>query len=213
MDTGDNATKSARNRCPALERNTNADGTSGSAPPPPPPPSKLEAARAKMSTPITAGTDPSTLEADLEAHHLLLVQQADEVAAAKRQLEITTREYNRAHGFTPAGDGPSRAGQIRRRGGALGEEIDRDGKAMPAVSLGRPIYNTPKKNVRVATAAVEELSRLEGEELRRQTKRVAELLRIATEQHNDPRYAGNTPSVSLARGAAGGTKSGPRDTA
>jgi hypothetical protein len=73
MDTGDNATKSARNRCPVLERNTNADGTSGSAPPPPPPPSKLEAARAKLSTPITTGTDPSTLEADLEAHRLLLL--------------------------------------------------------------------------------------------------------------------------------------------
>jgi hypothetical protein len=67
----------------------------------------LEAARARLSTPLTSGADPSTVEADLEAHRLLLLQQAEEVAAAKRQLEITTREYNRAHGFTPAGDGPS----------------------------------------------------------------------------------------------------------
>jgi hypothetical protein len=77
MATGDNATKSTRNRGPALERNANAnanaDGTSCSDPPSPPPPSKLEAARAKLSTPITTGTDPSTLEADLEAHRLLLL--------------------------------------------------------------------------------------------------------------------------------------------
>jgi hypothetical protein len=79
--------------------------------------------------------------------------------------------------------------------------------------MERPIYNTPENNVRAATAATEELSRLEGEELRRQTKRVAELLRTATEQQNDPRYAKNAPSVSLAHGAAGHTKNGPRDTA
>ncbi|KAM0882594.1 hypothetical protein ACQ4PT_032203 [Festuca glaucescens] len=157
MATGDNVTKNTRSRGPKLECNLNADGgASGSGPHPPPQPSRLEATR------------------------------AEEVAAAKRQLEITTREYNRAHVFTPARNDPSRAGQIRRRGGALCAEINRDGEPSPAVSLERPIYNTPEKNVRAATAAAEELSRLEGEELRRQTRRVAELLRIATEQQKDP---------------------------
>jgi hypothetical protein len=33
-------------------------------------------------------------------------------------------EYNVAHGFTPAGDGPSWAGQVRQRGRELGAELN-----------------------------------------------------------------------------------------
>jgi hypothetical protein len=43
----------------------------------------------------------------LEAYRLLPLKQAEEVAVAKRQLEITRREYDRTHGFTPAGNNPS----------------------------------------------------------------------------------------------------------
>jgi hypothetical protein len=78
--------------------------------------------------------------------------------------------------------------------------------------MGKPVYSTPVKNMRAASAAAKELSRLEGEELRRQTERVAELLHIATEQQNDPRYAGEIPSGSLAHEPTGGAKGGPRDT-
>jgi hypothetical protein len=76
-----------------------------------------------------------------------------------------------------------------------------------------PVYNTPEKNVRAAEAITEELSSHEGEELRRQTRRVAELLHIATEQQKNPRYADNAPSNSLDPDAADHYKSGPRDTA
>ncbi|KAK1649207.1 hypothetical protein QYE76_067012 [Lolium multiflorum] len=127
METGDDAgDKSTRIRGPVLER-TAAAGTSDSGPKAPPPPSRLDEVRAKLSSPVTAGANPTTIEADLEAHRRLLLMQAEELATAKRQLEITQREYNRAHGLTPGGDNPSRAGQIRRRGGGLGAEIDRDG--------------------------------------------------------------------------------------
>jgi hypothetical protein len=211
MTTGDNTTKTTRVHGPQLERNGDVGGGSGSDPPPPPT-SKLEAARAKLCTPLATSANPSALEAELEAHRLLLLQQADEISAAKRQLEITTREYNTAHGFTPAGDGPSRVGEVRHRGGALGGELDRDGESTPIGSMGKPVYSTPVKNMRAVSAAAKELSRLEGEELRRQTERVAELLCIATEQQNDPRYAGNIPSGSLAHEPAGGAKGGPRDT-
>jgi hypothetical protein len=135
------------------------------------------------------------------------------VAAAKRQLEITQREYNRAHGFTPASINHTRAGPLHRRGSGLGVEINRDGGASPAASLELRVYNTPEKNVLAAEAAAEELSLLEGEDLRRHTKRLSELLRAATLQQKDPRYAGNAPSNSLAPNAAGHSKSGPRDTA
>ncbi|KAK1627955.1 hypothetical protein QYE76_002270 [Lolium multiflorum] len=134
------------------------------------------------------------------------------LAAAKRQMEITQREYNRAHGLTPGGDEPSRAGHVRRRGRDLGAEIDRDGAPSPALSVELPVYNTPDKNVRAAEAAAEELSRLEGEELRRQTRRVTELLNAANRQIADPRYV-NAPRASHARGAAGNDREGARDTA
>ncbi|KAK1631567.1 hypothetical protein QYE76_005882 [Lolium multiflorum] len=188
---------------PALERHAGG-GASGSGPNEPPPPSRLDEVRAKLSSPLTAGADPSTIEADLEAHRQLLLKQAEELATAKRQLEITRREYDRAHGFTPGGNKPSQAGQIRRRGGALGAEIDCDGAEEPAPSTEMPFYNTPDKNMRAAEAAVEELSRQEGEELRHQTRRVTELLHIASEQQKNPRYASGT---------AGNHQDGPRETA
>ncbi|KAK1607888.1 hypothetical protein QYE76_031561 [Lolium multiflorum] len=121
MATGDDAgDKSTRVRGPELERTARDAGASGSGPKAPAPPSRLDEVRAKLSSPLTAGADPTTIEKDLEAHRQLLLRQAEELAAAKRQLEITRREYDRAHGFTPGGDNPSRAGQIRRRGGGLG---------------------------------------------------------------------------------------------
>jgi hypothetical protein len=100
MATGDeHVTKTTRVRGPNLERNIDG-GASGSGPKAPPPPSRLDEARAKLSTPLTAGGDTTTIETDLEAHRQLLLKQADEVAAAKRRLEITRRELDRAHGCT-----------------------------------------------------------------------------------------------------------------
>ncbi|KAK1615926.1 hypothetical protein QYE76_021443 [Lolium multiflorum] len=201
--------KSTRVRGPDLERNVGGHASASGAKPPPPP-SRLEQVRAKLSTPLTtgAGADAATVEADLEAHRVLLLKQTEELAAAKRQWDITQREYNRAHGLTPGGDNPSRAGQIRRRGRDLGAEIDRDGADAPAPSMELPIYNTPDKNMLAAEAAAEELHRLEGEELRRQTTRVTELVKAANRQSKDPRYA-QDPRASHARGAAGNA----RDTA
>ncbi|KAK1609497.1 hypothetical protein QYE76_033170 [Lolium multiflorum] len=199
--------KSTRIRGPVLEREA-AAGASASGAKAPPPPSRLEEVRAKLSTPLTPGADPTTIEKDLEEHRQLLLKQTEELAAAKRQWEITQREFNRAHGLTPAGDNPSRAGQIRRRGGGLGAEIARDGAESPAPSAEQPVYNTPDKNMLAAEAAAEELHRLEGAELRRQTERVTELLKAANRLTKDPRYA-HAPRASHARGAAGNDRDGP----
>ncbi|KAK1685229.1 hypothetical protein QYE76_046077 [Lolium multiflorum] len=201
-------TKNPRTRGPNLERNVdpNASGSGPKAPP-----SRLDEVRAKLSSPLTAGGDAATVEADLEAHRQLLLQQAEELAAAKRQLAITQREFEHAHGFTPGGNNPSRAGMIRKRGGLLGAEIDRDGVEVPAPSAELPVYNTPDKNILAAEAASKELALLEGEELRRQTQRVADLCRAAAEQTKDPRYgASKAPPV---RAAAGTSKDPHRDTA
>ncbi|KAK1616082.1 hypothetical protein QYE76_021599 [Lolium multiflorum] len=203
-------TKNPRTRGPNLERNVDPNA-SGSGPKAPPPPSRLDEVRTKLSSPLTAGGDAATVEADLEAHRQLLLQQAEELAAAKRQLAITQREFEHAHGFTPGGNNPSRAGMIRKRGGGLGAEIERDGAEAPAPSAELPVYNTPDKNILAAEAASKELALLEGEELRRQTQRVADLCRAAAEQTKDPRYgASKAPPV---RAAAGTSKDPHRDTA
>jgi hypothetical protein len=68
MAAGDeNTTRTTRIHGPHLERNADG-GASASGPKAPPPPSRLEEARAKLSTPLTAGVDPTTIEVDLEAH-------------------------------------------------------------------------------------------------------------------------------------------------
>ncbi|KAK1618018.1 hypothetical protein QYE76_023535 [Lolium multiflorum] len=176
MATGDDAGgKSTRVRGPELERNKET-GASASGPKAPP--------------------------TDLETHRQLLLKQRKSCLLAA--MEITQREYNRAHGLTPAGDNPSRAGQIRRRGGGLGAEIARDGAT-------RLTSTTPRQEHARAEAAAR-TEPPQGEELRRQTKRVTELLNAATRQSADPRYA-NAPRASHARGAAGNDRDGPRDTA
>ncbi|KAK1668543.1 hypothetical protein QYE76_056702 [Lolium multiflorum] len=203
-------TKNPRTRGPNLERNIDPNASSSGAKAPPPP-SRLDEVRAKLSTPLTLAPTPPPSRRIWSAPPAP-PQANEELAAAKRQMEITQREYNRAHGLTPGGDGPSRAGQIRRRGRDLGAEIARDGAPSPTPSAEQPVYNTPDKNMRAAQAAAEELNRLEGEELRRQTKRVTELLNAATRQAADPRYV-NDPRASHARGAAGNDREGARDSA
>jgi hypothetical protein len=210
MATSDeNATKTTHVRGPHLECNVDS-GASTSGAKGPPPPSRLEEVRAKLSTPLTAGADPTTIEADPEAHRQLLLKQAEEVASAKRWLDITRCELDRAHGCTPAGNDPSRADLIRGRGGGLGAEIERDSAESPAPSTELPVYNTPEKNMLVAEAPVEELCCLEGEELHRQTRRVTELLHIANKQQKNPRYDDNATSASHAHGAADNNRGAPK---
>ncbi|KAK1686625.1 hypothetical protein QYE76_047473 [Lolium multiflorum] len=88
MATGDEyVTKTTRVRGPNLECNVDGDA-SGSGPKAPPPPSRLEEVRAKLSTPLTAGADPTTIEADLEAHRQLPLKQAEEVVGGALGAEI-----------------------------------------------------------------------------------------------------------------------------
>jgi hypothetical protein len=66
----------------------------------------------------------------------------------RRRVDSTLHEYNTAQGFTPAGDGPSRAGQVRQRGRDLGVELDRaapSAKSPPVIA--KPTYSSPSKNL------------------------------------------------------------------
>ncbi|KAK1664494.1 hypothetical protein QYE76_052653 [Lolium multiflorum] len=142
-------------RRPALERNKDA-GASASGAKAPPPPSRLDGRGQAEPPALTHGADPAPSKDTEEPPSAPPPGKRKKLAAAGA-VEITQREYNRAHGLTPGGDNPSRAGQIRRRGRDLGAEIDRDGADEPAPSMELPIYNTPDKNMLAAEAAAEEL--------------------------------------------------------
>ena len=106
----------------------------------------------------------------------------------KRQFDITLREYNTAHDFTPARDAPSRITEVRRRGRDLRAEIDRDARSSsnkePShMTAEKPRYSSPAKTLRAADAARLELSGLTGEARRKQQDRVNELVAEAKAQN------------------------------
>jgi hypothetical protein len=115
-DDGGDLPRAAR---PRLER-----------PPPPkqdlPPPERdvLDAAITDLRAPLDFTADPAKLTEDLEQTCHTLLEEAIGVEDARRCVLSTLHEYNTAQGYTPARDGPSRAGQVRQRGRDLGAELN-----------------------------------------------------------------------------------------
>ena len=102
-----------------------------------------------------------------------LLKEALELSEEKRQLEMTLREYDQAHEFTPAATGPSHVADVHRRGRNLNVEIERDArsssnKAPSHMTAEKPRYSSPAKTLRAADAARAELSGLSGEARHRQ---------------------------------------------
>ncbi|KAK1620110.1 hypothetical protein QYE76_025627 [Lolium multiflorum] len=184
MATGDDAGgKSTRIRGPVLEREA-AAGASASGAKAPPPPSRLEEVRAKLSTPLTPGADPTTIEKDLEEHRQLLLKQTEELAAAKRSGRSPS-----ASSTAPTASRP------------------------PATTQAEPARSAGEEAWAQRSPGTAQNRRLRGAtQLRRQTERVTELLKAANRLTKDPRYA-HAPRASHARGAAGNDRDGPRDTA
>jgi hypothetical protein len=80
-------------------------------------------------------------------------------------------------GFTPARDGPSRAGQVRQRGRELGAELNQAAtSAKLSHVIDKPTYSTPTKNLRAARYITSELAGLQGEDLREKQAWLQELL-------------------------------------
>jgi len=210
--------KSKRAGKPAYERPENSE----------PRPSPLQAALSKLAQPVDLAADPAQIRDELELQRLRILEQANEVARSQLEYEINQREYNLAHGLTPAAAGPSKLGLVRSRGGRLQTELNRDGRTARSgsstrydrtersrsrshasdsyVSAGRPKYSTPVKNLRAAKAAAAELSSLTGEALRKQQGRVQELIDIAEQQNIEIKKknpeAGASGVIYSAKGAA-----------
>jgi hypothetical protein len=81
---------------------------------PPPERDVLDAAITDLLAPLDISADPVKVSEDLERTRLNLLKEAVDVDDTRRRVLSTINEYNVAHGFTPAGDGPSRAGQVRQ---------------------------------------------------------------------------------------------------
>jgi hypothetical protein len=148
-------------------------------PPPPeqdlPPPERdvLDATITDLRAPLDISADPVKVSEDLERTCLNLLKEAVDVDDTRRRVLSTINEYNVAHGFTPAGDGPSRAGQVRQRGHELGAELN---QAAPSAKLppiiNKPTYSMPTKNLRTTCYITSELDGLQGEDLREKQARI-----------------------------------------
>jgi hypothetical protein len=164
-----------RSALPPLER-----------PPPPeqdlPPPERdvLDAAIMDLRAPLDISADLAKVSKDLERTRLNLLKEAVDVDDTRRCVLSTINEYNIAHGFTPAGDGPSRAGQVCQQGRDLGAELN---QAAPSAKLppviNKPTYSMPTKNLRAAHYITSELDGLQGEDLQEKQARIQELLDAA----------------------------------
>jgi hypothetical protein len=142
-------------------------------PPPPkqdlPPPERdmLDATITDLRAPLDISVDPVKVSKDLERTRLNLLKEAVDVDDTHRRVLSTINEYNVAHGFTPARDGPSRVGQVRQRGCELRAELN---QAAPSAKLppiiNKPTYSMPTKNLHTVHYIASELDGLQSEDLR-----------------------------------------------
>jgi hypothetical protein len=91
---------------------------------PPPERDVLDATIMDLRAPLDISVDPVKVSEDLERTRLNLLKEAVDVDDTRRRILSTINEYNVAHGFTPAGDDPSRTGQVCQRGRELGAELN-----------------------------------------------------------------------------------------
>jgi hypothetical protein len=140
----------------------------------------LDSAIMDLHAPLDLTADPAKLSEDLEWTHHTLLKEAIGVEDTHRRVLSTLHEFNTAQGYTPAGDGPSRAGQVRQRGRDLGAELN---QAAPSAKLppiiAKPTYSTPTKNLHAACYITSELAGLQGDDLREKQARLREFLNAA----------------------------------
>jgi hypothetical protein len=140
----------------------------------------LDAAITDLHAPLDITADPVKISEDLERMRRNLLKEAVDVDDTRRRILSMINEYNVAHGFTPAGDGPSREGQVRQRCRELGAELNQvapSAKLPPIIT--KPTYSTPTKKLRTARYITSELDGLQGEDLREKQARIQELLNAA----------------------------------
>jgi hypothetical protein len=79
---------------------------------PPPERDVLDIAITDLRAPLDLTADPVKISEDLERTRRNLLEEAIGVEDTHWRILSMLHEYNTTHGFTPAGDGPSRVGQV-----------------------------------------------------------------------------------------------------
>jgi hypothetical protein len=140
----------------------------------------LDAAITDLRAPLDLTADLVKIFEDVERMCRNLLKEAVDVKDTRRRILSMIQEYNTAHGFTSAGDGPSRAGQLLQRGRELGAKLN---QASPSARLPpiitKPTYSMPTKNLRAACYITSELDGLQDEDLREKQAQIQELLDVA----------------------------------
>jgi hypothetical protein len=95
--------------CPPLERLSLREQDL-----PPPERDVLDSTITDLRTPLDITADPAKLTEDLEWTRLTLLKEVIGIEDTRRRVLSMLHEYNTSQGYTPAGDGPSRAGQVRQ---------------------------------------------------------------------------------------------------
>jgi hypothetical protein len=73
----------------------------------------LDAAITDLRAPLDLTTDPAKLSEDLERTRRNLLKEAIGIEDTRRRVLSMLHEYKTTQSYTPAGDGPSWAGQVR----------------------------------------------------------------------------------------------------
>jgi hypothetical protein len=120
-----------------------------------------------LRAPLDITADPAKLAKDLEQTRCILLNSVVGIEDARWRVLSMVYEYNTMQGYTPAGEGPSWAGQVHQRGRDVDMELNRAvPSARPTPVIAKPTYSTPMKNLRAAHYITSELAGLHGNDLR-----------------------------------------------
>ncbi|KAK1616336.1 hypothetical protein QYE76_021853 [Lolium multiflorum] len=147
-----------------------------------------EPAMHTLATPIAQNIDPAKAQEELEATRKALLTGGADIIRAQRELNLTLREYNAAHGFASVSAHAARIPENRLKARNLDQDLRKEvltGKsASVSVSIvEKPKYSSPDKTIKAAKAAVELCESLSGDELAKQQERVKELLKTIEQQN------------------------------
>ncbi|KAK1662611.1 hypothetical protein QYE76_050770 [Lolium multiflorum] len=118
VEQGAGRAASTRPAKPPLERDAGAAGASSA-----PPETPLQAAMNVLATPIAQNIDPATAQAQLEETRKTLLSGGANILQAQRELNLTLREYNAAHGFASVSAHAARMPENRLKARNLDQDL------------------------------------------------------------------------------------------
>ncbi|KAK1665639.1 hypothetical protein QYE76_053798 [Lolium multiflorum] len=133
VEQGDERAASTRAAKPPLERDAGVAGASSA-----PPATPLQAAMHTLATPIAQNIDPAKAQEELEATRKALLTGGADIIRAQRELNLTLREYNAAHGFASVSAHAARMPENRLKARNLDQDLRKEVLAGKSASVSLP---------------------------------------------------------------------------